>query len=882
MATQQISIDISFKRVHKWQEFEIKAWFPSYNRSVIVSWAFITSQSAAAHLLLFKCIFQVAEVDTGKPFRIRHIHGDGLDSVTADEHWGQAVGFGMFCQELSKGMMGYCAYEQTKAIHNLSAYDHLKRLYRYCFSHYTHHVGELRGYVEGEVLTAMMSLTSVDALPVHVYEKILHIIHNSGKKGKDWLKDKEAGEGWPMAAIYWGKSFMPLSVWKAAPSTSNGNEQAHRNINRDGIKLSILAGTMKGYHLDSRAMSMLEVEELLGIDTNDPAATHFRRSRRALHRSIAVQKRNNLTNDKELGKSYQQLEKLQQEASKLFQKLKRGFEGGSGIEHASKRLKNIQSKYSEEFAALKSLQDKSTSRVPMPALAAPHHLIQPLPQASASNSSVHLSASSQPSYQYNGSMYRVQSSHPAPGSPYSEYAVTAPSVYHSHYTYSTYIPPGPGPGPTPPPPPSPPVVHSFSTPAPPYIRGLPHPSVNYTSYPGYYPPYSNNRSSILRPRLETSTGFSTAVPPLRVPPARKQSSQVGEDTEHLVQQPLVPPVLEQMSPQTAQPVDTTIEHTADSGNTTIRPECPPEGIKITPWRIINTFVVLGFGITKTVSTYGGKDATANWSDLTVGLIWATIAYWVSLAETESKTAWQWLLQKPVTVPNTLIKFILLIGVIVAYSIFITMFTIVCQRVVLKIPDIDEEFFNNHLYISILLVWLTANGGIIISLGLIYVAFLTRHKLRKFFRNFYDLALEYLAFLSGIYQHDDWVLLDASKWGDQSKVKLGFISMTTLGLFLLFMLYFMGDTDPFIFMTGAWAASVAIALLMACILQPFFRLFKLAMERMSVKKFAKLFVTKSLQLVREDVHAGVRETRGPDTVFAVDCEAVPEIQHGPHR
>ncbi|KIJ25851.1 hypothetical protein M422DRAFT_273135 [Sphaerobolus stellatus SS14] len=276
MATRQISIDTSFKRVHKWQEFEIEAWFPSYNRSIVVSRAFITSQSATAHFLLFKRIFQVAEADTGKPFRIRHIHGDGLDSVTADGHRGQAVGFGRFCQELSKGMMGYCAYEQTKALHKLSAYDHLKRIYRYCFSHYIRHVGELKGHVDGEVLTAMMSLASADALPAHVYEKILFIIGNSGKKGIDWLKDKEAGEGWPMAAIYWGKSFMPLSVWKAAPSTSNGNEQAHRNINRDGIKLSILAGAMIGYNLDSRTMSMLEVGELLGIDANDQAATHFR------------------------------------------------------------------------------------------------------------------------------------------------------------------------------------------------------------------------------------------------------------------------------------------------------------------------------------------------------------------------------------------------------------------------------------------------------------------------------------------------------------------------------------------------------------------------------------------------------------------------------
>ncbi|KIJ25852.1 hypothetical protein M422DRAFT_273136 [Sphaerobolus stellatus SS14] len=121
----------------------------------------------------------------------------------------------------------------------------------------------------------------------------------------------------------------------------------------------------------------------------------------------------------------------------------------------------------------------------MPALAAPHHLIQPLPRASTSASLGHLPTSSRPSYQYHGSMYGAPSSHASQGIPYSESAVTAPSVYHSHYTHSTYIPPPPPPPPLPPPP----AIHSFSTPAPPYFRGPPDPSVNITSYPEYYPPY---------------------------------------------------------------------------------------------------------------------------------------------------------------------------------------------------------------------------------------------------------------------------------------------------------------------------------------------------------------------------------------------------------
>ena len=32
LATKRPSIDTSFKRLHKWQEFEIEAWFPKYSR----------------------------------------------------------------------------------------------------------------------------------------------------------------------------------------------------------------------------------------------------------------------------------------------------------------------------------------------------------------------------------------------------------------------------------------------------------------------------------------------------------------------------------------------------------------------------------------------------------------------------------------------------------------------------------------------------------------------------------------------------------------------------------------------------------------------------------------------------------------------------------
>ncbi|KAF8522905.1 hypothetical protein BU17DRAFT_44275 [Hysterangium stoloniferum] len=88
----------------------------------------------------------------------------------------------------------------------------------------------------------MMSLYSAEPLPD--FEGTLQLICSGGKKAADWLKDKEAASGFISAGIYQPLSKIPLEIWKASPSTSNGNEQAHRNINRDGIKLTMLVGIM--------------------------------------------------------------------------------------------------------------------------------------------------------------------------------------------------------------------------------------------------------------------------------------------------------------------------------------------------------------------------------------------------------------------------------------------------------------------------------------------------------------------------------------------------------------------------------------------------------------------------------------------------------------
>lgn len=60
--------------------------------AMVLARAFMTSQSADAHTILFRHIWSIAEQDTGVPVMFYHINGTGIESVVADGHRGQALG----------------------------------------------------------------------------------------------------------------------------------------------------------------------------------------------------------------------------------------------------------------------------------------------------------------------------------------------------------------------------------------------------------------------------------------------------------------------------------------------------------------------------------------------------------------------------------------------------------------------------------------------------------------------------------------------------------------------------------------------------------------------------------------------------------------------
>ncbi|KAF8589316.1 hypothetical protein K439DRAFT_1405257 [Ramaria rubella] len=76
----------------------------------------------------------------------------------------------------------------------------------------------------------MYSLSSSSPIPNLEWTKAL--IRRGGAKAAAWMNDKEVGSLFVIPAVYQPASQIPLAIWQAAPSTSNGNEQAHRNVNR--------------------------------------------------------------------------------------------------------------------------------------------------------------------------------------------------------------------------------------------------------------------------------------------------------------------------------------------------------------------------------------------------------------------------------------------------------------------------------------------------------------------------------------------------------------------------------------------------------------------------------------------------------------------------
>ncbi|KAL4070530.1 hypothetical protein J3A83DRAFT_4188548 [Scleroderma citrinum] len=91
---KNILMELALKHLHKWQEFKIESWDHQHMQSIpaiVSACAFTTLQSAEAHHILFRHIFEIAQQDTNLLVKFHHIHGCGIKVVIADGHKGQGL-----------------------------------------------------------------------------------------------------------------------------------------------------------------------------------------------------------------------------------------------------------------------------------------------------------------------------------------------------------------------------------------------------------------------------------------------------------------------------------------------------------------------------------------------------------------------------------------------------------------------------------------------------------------------------------------------------------------------------------------------------------------------------------------------------------------------
>ncbi|KAJ7828429.1 hypothetical protein B0H13DRAFT_2373213 [Mycena leptocephala] len=225
-------IIVCFKRIVGFDEFEIAGMDRDANTSIVFCRVYLTRHTAAAHQQIFQEINQIVHHDTGRPLYWRHIHGRSPNDFRvglilhwgADQHRGQAKGLGLHladrASELPLNTMDM--HEPDRSLHDLTPYDHLRRVYRVC--------------------------------RVHNFRNIQH-------SAADWVRDKESCQ-FAFSGICWERSFIPLPVWEAGDPHTNLIETVHRDVNREGVHCTLLGGLLRGQDYDElQRATLLEFEQ---------------------------------------------------------------------------------------------------------------------------------------------------------------------------------------------------------------------------------------------------------------------------------------------------------------------------------------------------------------------------------------------------------------------------------------------------------------------------------------------------------------------------------------------------------------------------------------------------------------------------------------------
>ncbi|KAJ3819979.1 hypothetical protein F5880DRAFT_1488795 [Lentinula raphanica] len=261
-----VQTDISYKRVVGFKELEFVGWDDHSHTTIVYCRAYMTHESAAAHLVFFRLLDQLVQKDTGESLRFRHLHSQSLEikDRVGILHWamdqgrGPAKGLALYLHELAAKLSGYDLHEKHRYLRDLQPYEHLHRIARLCTAHVHRNISNSKSISE-DIKHKMRSLMCT-AHPN--WDETISQIQDSGKGGRvhrlDWVADKISSK-FAFEAMCQAKSFIPLDVWKAGPATTDLVESAHWSVYLEGIGCSLTSAVEKGEHVDRLRLQSSQV-----------------------------------------------------------------------------------------------------------------------------------------------------------------------------------------------------------------------------------------------------------------------------------------------------------------------------------------------------------------------------------------------------------------------------------------------------------------------------------------------------------------------------------------------------------------------------------------------------------------------------------------------
>ncbi|KAJ7878362.1 hypothetical protein B0H14DRAFT_3130023 [Mycena olivaceomarginata] len=249
---------------------------------VIFLRVYLNCQTAAAHHIYCGTRHRIGHPVASSTCRL--CNGDSSrndSSVDSRSAWGgQAKGIGLYLQELAQGMPSkYDLHEPHRRLASLDPYEHLRRIFRLCT---VHGMRNIQSCAVSDLVRNLMR--SLFCLRHPNWDDTISAIQTTGgKAGKDWVQDKIRGK-FAFPALCWEQSFIPEDVWKAA-----------FDVNREGVRCTLVGGLKKGQVFDKMKMKTLEVFEDFNIRPSN-------KSGHVSENAIKSLKRKNVANHRNLRK----------------------------------------------------------------------------------------------------------------------------------------------------------------------------------------------------------------------------------------------------------------------------------------------------------------------------------------------------------------------------------------------------------------------------------------------------------------------------------------------------------------------------------------------------------------------------------------------------